>query len=117
MGQDCLPQILLCSFLNTFTQMLLWCCLIHNYHHTKKCIVFSIFASIFMRRSIYVISIRCIFHFQVRFHYNESYNLIKAGIIIFCRFLKNISAYFQMIIWMKKVNNFKIAVIQSHGAA
>ena len=89
----------------------------YNYHHTKKCFVFSIFASVSRRRSIYVISIRCIFHFQARFHYNESYNLIKAGIIIFCRFLKNISAYFQMIIWMKKVNNFKIAVIQPHGAA
>ena len=45
-------------------------------------------------RSIYVISIRSIFHFQPHFHYNESYSLIKTDTLVFCIFLKIYSIIF-----------------------
>ena len=65
-------------------------------------------------RSIYVLSMRFIFHFQSHFRHNQSYNFIKTDTLVFVLF-KIIFYYFWMKTWMKRANNFQIAKLQPQG--
>ena len=44
-------------------------------------------------------------------------NLIKTDPLVFCAFFLNISYFFWMKAWLKKVNNFQKAKVQSLGVA
>ena len=67
-------------------------------------------------RSIYVLSISSVFHFQP-----HSLPLIIVShenrCNCFLHMFQNISYYFWMITWMKKANNFLIAKVQPQGVA
>ena len=45
-------------------------------------------------RSIYVVSLCSIFHFQPHRHCDESYNVIKTDALIFCTFFRISSIIF-----------------------
>ena len=68
-------------------------------------------------RSMYVVSMRSIFHFQPRF----SLSLIRLPrlnrLTCFLYIFKNVFYNFWMIMWMKKANNLQIAKIQPQGTA
>ena len=62
-------------------------------------------------RSIYVVSVIYVFHFQS--HIDDITSFKK--VLLFLYILYNISFYFWVITWMKKENNFEIAKFQSQG--
>ena len=91
----------------TELQMLLSCCLIHISIIIVRHFLFTVFVFMTSPRSIYIVSMRCIFHFHLHFHYDLLYNLMNTDTLVLLLIFKNMSYYF----WMKNVNNFQIAKI------
>ena len=88
-------------------QMLLRSCLIVTHF------AFSIFVSMSMSRSIFILSIWSTFHFQPDFLCNQPQSiLLKQRYICFCTFFWNTSYYFWKVTLMNKANNFQIAQVQ-----
>ena len=74
--------------------------------------MFSIFVSMSWPRSIYVVSVWTIFHFQPYFPCHWSHNLIETDTIVFCTVFRiYMSYYFGMINWMKNANYFQIVKV------
>ena len=85
-----------------------------NHHYTETHFILSIFVSMSRPRSIYVVSIWSIFHFQ--------HNFITINYIISIKHVLVLCTFFRMSPmicgwWMKKVSNFQIAKVQSQGVA
>ena len=68
-------------------QMLLRCCLIHIPIIVMRHILY-LFLSMSRPKSIYVVSLWSIFHFQPHFHCHQSYNIIKTDALVFCTFFR-----------------------------
>ena len=84
----------------------------YNHHFTKTHFIFSLFGFMSWSRSIYAVSLWPNFHFQPHFQCHYSYNVIKTDTLVF---VQNISYYFWVITWIKKVNNFQIVNVQPQG--
>ena len=59
-------------------------------HNTESLNIFTIFVSISRPTSIYVVSMRSTFHFHLRFHFDQSYNLMNTDILVHLIFLEHV---------------------------
>ena len=99
-------------------KMLLSVAQIYNQHYTETHFIFSISVSMSRPRSIYVVSMGTIFHFQPHFHCHWLHNLIKTDPIVFSTVFRiHMSYYFGMITWIKNANYFQIVKVQPQGVA
>ena len=85
-----------------------------NHHYTETHFILSIFVSMSRPRSIYVVSIWSIFHFQHNFITINYITSIKH-VLVLCTFFRMSPMICGW--WMKKVSNFQIAKVQSQGVA
>ena len=83
-------------------QVLLWCCLIHITIIILRHILYLVYLCPCLRLGLFMPYLWSTFHFQLNFHYIESYNLIETDKIVFCIFFRMSSITFGMIMWMKK---------------
>ena len=85
----------------------------YKHHRIEALFIFTIFVSMSRTRSIYVVSIWSFVFIFIMINRVISY--IQTHLFLSSYFI--MSYYFWMIMWMKNVNNFRIAKVQPEGIA
>ena len=84
-----LPQILLCSFLNTFTQMLLWCCLIHITIIILRNVLYLVYLRLYLGVGLFMsYLLDAFFIFRLVFIIMNHIISLKQASLFFADFLK-----------------------------